>query len=356
MKTLLDSEVLYYCSGISKCNNIDLLGLKKFILNNFTCISIYTLYEIIISPEKKDEEKQKVLNYINDNKIKILNWAKIINSEKWTLDKANILCNDIKEHILNKITDAAIKFIMLYINITPYIYIERIIILKLSGYDKFIITLNKLQKMLEKKIKKFFISELKKVNDNSYAKIYTNLIITILSNLTVYLNAIYSFKNINKLAYEFETNYKKYKNLILNIDLGNKKVDMQKYRELNNINKLVEFIRSCGGAKSKNNVFKDFEDVIFTFIRPGESDLSTKWFINLASKYLKNNNITIKYNDLFDFYIFQTIEQDIIKNFISFDGAIITNLKQCIMLDNKKLADKCRESLSLIESFKTKNN
>ena len=119
MELLIDTNVLYYLSGISVNNKINIINLEDELSNYELSISKWSLVEIIANNEMSILQKETILKYIADKKIKVIPIIGITLFDIMPLNLADIINSPHKFKIINSIIEGKkkceIEFMACYI-------------------------------------------------------------------------------------------------------------------------------------------------------------------------------------------------------------------------------------------------
>jgi len=105
MELLIDTNVLYYLSGVSVINDIDINKLEYELSNYELLISKWSLVEIISNNEMSEQQKESILKYIVNKKINIIPIIGTTMFNYMPLNLDDIIYSPHKVKIINSITE-----------------------------------------------------------------------------------------------------------------------------------------------------------------------------------------------------------------------------------------------------------
>jgi len=109
MNLLIDTNLLYYLSGVSLIDGIDIKKLKHELSNYELLISKWTLVEIISNTEISEKQKETILEYIAAKKIKYIPIIGTNIFDSMPQNLADIIYSPYKKRIINSIIDGKKK-------------------------------------------------------------------------------------------------------------------------------------------------------------------------------------------------------------------------------------------------------
>jgi len=126
MELLIDTNILYYLTGISTIQGIDIKKLEYELSNYKLVISKWTLVEIISTDEISEQQKEIVLKYIASKIADVLPIINVTVFDFMPLNLADIIYSPHKDKIINSIVSGKKKceaeFIACYIKTVIYIF------------------------------------------------------------------------------------------------------------------------------------------------------------------------------------------------------------------------------------------
>jgi len=109
MELLIDTNILYYLSGVSLVGGIDIKKLEQELSNYELLISKWSLIEIITNNDISEQQRKIILKYIASKRIKVIPIIGISIFDFMPLNLADIIYSPYKNKIINSILEGKKK-------------------------------------------------------------------------------------------------------------------------------------------------------------------------------------------------------------------------------------------------------
>jgi len=362
---ILDTNTLYYLSGIELSEKVNIIALEKFITKEHCVCSLYSFFEILKS-SFTFEKKNKVIKYMISHQITI-NANDYINDKIKDLGKIDLYseeyCNKLLiiygETVINQISANLSFFVKAYTYQTATIFLDNYE----RGLSKekkyFRSNFEFYQKDIDKHIFKIVKANLNKLLiENRFTTDNIKVVLTLMvANLMTYY---YELLKEAKILFESKNNYSYYKliksfkklqKLILKDNLMDVIDFEQKYLSVTKI-----IIENCSEEKStsipklvdvENYLKCKLIESVYLVDENMRNEFEEKWLErNIQSLFIKSANI--KPNDFIDYEILKELYyNDEYSKIITFDNKMYK-----IMLEVNSCS-KFIESIKLIDSLKS---
>lgn len=361
---LLDTNAVYRLSGIEKEDKLVIQNLRNYVLSKNCACSMYTIFEILKS-SFTFEEKKKVLDFLQSNKI-MIEATDTINEEYNKLKLKHIS----KEELYNKLSYVYGEEIInqTYINISffviIYAYTSATIFLDHyeQGVTKQKIYFRKHFSIIQRSIDKHIF---KIVKSNLYDLLYKNkytatnireMLMFVTANLMTYYYELLKkakllFENQDKNSYYKVISY--FKKLSKQILKDNLCDSIEFDGEYLSVCKLILNEVADGSIDIKNRTKEDVENYLLLkicesiyFVDENMKNEFEEYWLKKMLKSLMIKSAKIKPNSFLDYEIIREFyygnEYEFLITFDTDMKKILKNVKSCIKFQN---------SLDLIDSF-----